>query len=184
MLGAVILWINGGSLSSTTPMCFSITLRYMTSREEAEEVLNDVFIKVLDKLDQYDDGYPLRGWIRKIAINTAIDRIRSQSRFPSWVQLTGFLSEALADDQPVFWEEDQQVLPMIQELPPRYRAVFNLRVFEDYTHKEIAALLRISVGTSKSNYARAKQILKKSLERRSSNREEQKVYLLFKGDLQ
>jgi RNA polymerase sigma-70 factor (ECF subfamily) len=140
----------------------SLTLRYMASREEAEEMLNDTFLKVFDRLDKYDAAHPFKGWLRKIAINTCIDRIRSLRRLPSFKELS-LLAQTPSDDDEMIWDQNEEVLPILQELPPKYRAVFNLYVFDEYKHKEIANLLGISEGTSKSNYSRAKEILKKRL---------------------
>ncbi|NND33215.1 MAG: sigma-70 family RNA polymerase sigma factor [Saprospiraceae bacterium] len=142
----------------------SLTLRYMGSREEAEEMLNDVFIKVFDRLRQYNENYPFEGWLRKIAIHTCIDRIRSLRKLPVLSDLTSLL-HTTSDEQDFIWDKEVDILPILQELPPKYRAVFNLYVFDEYKHREIAKILGISEGTSKSNYSRAKAILKKRLSR-------------------
>ncbi len=144
------------------PYVMSITLRYMSSREEAEEMLNDSFLKIFGGLPSYDADFPFKGWIRRITINTCIDRLRQTRKRPSLVEL-GPNTELSTEAEPFEIDENIQILPMLQALPARYRAVFNLYVFEEYKHKEIAKLLGISEGTSKSNYARAKSILKKSL---------------------
>ena len=150
----------------------SISLRYMASREVAEEVLNDIFLKVFNKLKLYDKNYPFKAWIRKVAINTCIDRLRSTPKFPNWSELTIHFMGHLEDedsDIKVGEMDEQPFLPVLQKLPPRYRAVFNLYVFEEYTHKEIGQALGIHEGTAKSNYARAKKIIKQHLEKKRSS---------------
>ena len=127
--------------------------------------------KIFDHLDQYNPVYALKGWIRKIAVNTAIDKLRvnKNKNHPVFLDLK-YIGGATSDGDEFIWDEEKELLPVIQNLPPGYRAVFNLYVFEEYTHKEIAKLLEISEGTSKSNYARAKKILKKRLTNQSSPR--------------
>ena len=159
----------------------SISLRYMATREEAEEVLNDVFLKVFAKIQSYDSQFPFKGWLRKIAINSSIDRLRAIRSIPFLTELTNLIQMPV-EDEAYELDNDQNVLPLIQKLPPKYRAVFNLYVFEEYKHKEIAKLLGISEGTSKSNYSRAKNILKKSLQRKQEGTRQQDKHLVFKGD--
>jgi len=141
----------------------SITLRYMTNRSEAEEMLNDTFLKVFNHLQFYDEQYDFKAWIRKIAVNTCIDRLRKIKKKIEVVELDLNVHAQIAE---LFFELDQNkpILPVLQELPTQYRAVFNLYVFEEYKHREIADILGISIGTSKSNYSRAKMIVKKKLE--------------------
>ncbi len=141
----------------------SITLRYMSSCEEAEEMLNDTFLKVFDHLDRYDSKYPMKSWIRKITVNTCLDRIKALKTRMQFAALESWHLEE-PDKFTFEFDESKPLLPIIQQLPPKYRAVFNLYVFEECKHREIAELLGISEGTSKSNYARAKKILKKSLQ--------------------
>ncbi|MBK8507025.1 MAG: RNA polymerase sigma factor [Saprospiraceae bacterium] len=176
-----LLLASGGDLNAQRYLfetyfayIMSITLRYMSSRQVAEEVLNDIFLKVFLKLSQYDPSYPFKGWLRKIAINTCIDRLRSLQKIPTWMELSNYLTIPAPKDD---WEpisnliSDEPILPVLQHLPPRYRAVFNLYVFEEYSHKEIAQTLGIHEGTSKSNYARAKKIVKDHLEKKMKEAE-------------
>jgi len=137
----------------------NIALRYTKNTIEAEEILNDAFLNVFLNLDKYDSQYPFKPWLRKILINSAIDYFRKFQKH----QLTFTTEEVpeqidLESSTTVGSEED--VLPIIQQLSPKYRMVFNLYVIEGYKHHEIADMLQISVGTSKSNLARAKKKLK------------------------
>ena len=141
----------------------SITLRYMSTREEAEEALNDSFLKVFTNLKKFNSNLPFTSWIRKITINTCIDKLRRGIKLLTVHFNIEEIEQISVEDFEI--SSDEKILPILQELPPRYRLVFNLYVFEDYKHKEIAAKLKISEGTSKSNYARAKSLLKKKLGR-------------------
>ncbi len=138
----------------------SICLRYAQHREEAVEILNDAFFKVFTHLDQYNKGYPFQPWLRRILINTAIDYHRHLHNLPVCLELREAL-EVVVDDMPMPpLSEDEDVLPILQQLPPAYRIVFNLSVMEGYHHHEIAEMLGISASTSRSNLVRAKEKLR------------------------
>lgn len=137
-----------------------ICLRYAPTRDHATEVLNDGFLKVFTRLDQYDPAQPFKGWLRRILINAAIDHYRQEVRHQHEMiepveqtavsQLPNALSQLAHDD----------LMELIQRLSPAYRLVFNLYVMDGFTHEEIAGQLGISVGTSKSNLARARENLR------------------------
>lgn len=144
----------------------TVARRYSGGTEAAEEVTNDAFLKVFTKIDQFihRDGDILlafRGWFRRIVINTAIDRCRSSLNTAPTDELpenesgedSGLLEKLTFD----------QVLQMMDQLPPAYRSVFGLFVADGYTHEEISELLNISVGASKSNLSRARQHFRKLL---------------------
>ena len=146
-----------------------VCLRYMTDRDTAQEILQEAFLKVFDKLEVFDFKGSLEGWVRRIVANTAIDALRKAKRNP-------FLSDRDTDfkqagrDELVEREEldlidlkAELAMGAIAKLSPAYRTVFNLFVLEDYTHKEIAELLGIYEGTSKSNLAKAKMNLQRIL---------------------
>lgn len=140
----------------------SICIRYVSNKDEAEEVLNDSFLKIFDKINLYDPKKDFKPWLRRILINTSIDHHR---KYHAKMQLMEVhdgledtnLEEALASIS------GQEILSFIQELPPVYRLVFNLHVIEGFSHAEIAEELNISEGTSRSNLAKAKQKLRKML---------------------
>ena len=131
-----------------------ICLRYSRSRDEAIEILNDGFIKILSKIDKYSPGLSFKGWLRKVMINSAIDY---QSLDISHVQYESS-AETVFDKL-----GEQDIIAAIQLLPPSYRMVFNLYVIEGFKHEEIANQLNISVGTTKSNLAIARNKLKRIL---------------------
>ena len=148
---------------------FSVCLRYISDRDTAQEVLQEGFIKVFDKLEHFDFKGSFDGWIRRIIANTAIDTIRKNKRSPFLSDKdTDFKQEAV--DEMVEKEElefktlkAEVALEAVSKLSPAYRTVFNLYVMEDYSHKEIADILGINEGTSKSNLAKAKMNLQRIL---------------------
>lgn len=140
----------------------AITQRYCNNQEDAEEMVNDVFVKVFGKIDSYDPNFSFKAWLSQITVNTCIDRYRKSLRVIHVQPLeTAYESEMPFDIQDVI--DEVEVLPIITELPENYRVVFNMYVFEDYSHKEIAEKLNIAEGTSKSCLARAKKIIKKHM---------------------
>lgn len=137
----------------------SIALQFAKHRTEAEEIINDSFLHVYNSIDKFDPAYPFKPWFRRVIINSAIDHHRKYKKFNSTYSTENIPEQS--DDTLVFdFDEQEDLLPIIQKLPPAYRMVFTLYVLEEYTHPEIAQLLDISVGTSKSNLSRAKQKLK------------------------
>jgi RNA polymerase sigma factor (sigma-70 family) len=139
---------------------FSVCLKYSRSYAEAQDNLQDGFLIIFDKIGQYKFTGSFDGWAKRIMINHVLQQYRK----------TTFL-ELVNDvvDESVVEIDDDNIsldflLKIVQELPDRYRLVFNLYVLDDYSHKEIAEMLDISIGTSKSNLARAKMILKDKIE--------------------
>ena len=138
----------------------SIALRYSKSKDEALEILNDAFLKVFNKLDRYDKDYPFGPWLKKIIVNAAIDYYRKMHREPAKVDIEDIKEPSIQGFDLPEISSDIDMLPIIQQLTPQYRMVFNLYVMEGYKHHEIAEMLQISVATSKSNLSRAKQKLR------------------------
>lgn len=140
---------------------FSICLKYSGNYAEAEDNLQDAFVTIFNKISQFNYTGSFEGWMKRITVNTALQRYRSVGVFD-------LVNEHQIEDETVEIDEDAVsidfLLKIIQELPNRYRLVFNLYVLDDYSHKEIAEMLNISTGTSKSNLARARLILKEKIE--------------------
>ena len=141
-----------------------VCIRYTKDVEEAEDVLQDGFVKVFTKLDRYNGEGVLEGWIRRIMVNTALDQLRKNAKFQDDISLDkvdfkiereGHIIESLV-------EED--LLKLVNEMPPGYKAVFNMFAIEGYFHKEIADEMGISENTSKSQYSRARAYLQMKLE--------------------
>lgn len=157
---------------------YSVCLRFSRSRHEAEEILQEGFIKVFVSLHKYRDEGSFEGWVRKIMINTALQRYRSRSALHAVVSLELTQHHPSSDKEEILANlSAKELLRMVQELPPVYRMVFNLYVFEGYQHKEIASLLNISEGTSKSNLHDARRWLKEKITRETSVDNLKKLYL-------
>lgn len=137
----------------------TIARRYTGNVETSEEVVNDSFFKVFTKIHYLSGEQPFRFWLRRIVINTAIDRLRSQIGDLPQTELQDW-HDFESDSGIVEDLTREQILSMIDRLPPAYRAVFNLFTVDGFSHEEIANALSISVGASKSNLARARQHLK------------------------
>ena len=143
---------------SSVLFCFS--LKYSRNYAEAEDNLQDAFIQILEKIHQFEHKGSFEGWLKRITINICLQRYRSQKVF----ELVN--EDALQADEVYVNDEDYSLpflLNCIQNLPNRYRLVFNLYVLDGFSHNEIALKLKISVGTSKSNLSRAKEILRKKI---------------------
>lgn len=146
-----------------------VCMRYARDRDTAEEMLQEGFIKVFDKLEGFDYKGSFEGWMRRIIANTSIDHIRKSKKDP--ILTDNDEDFKLGTENPIVEQEEldalgiraEMAMEAIQQLSPAYRAVFNLYVMEEYTHKEIAEILGVSEGTSKSNLAKAKMNLQKVL---------------------
>jgi RNA polymerase sigma-70 factor (ECF subfamily) len=140
---------------------FSVCLKYCKNYAEAEDNLQDAFVTIFSKISQYKNKGSFEGWLKRITINTALQRYRNQGVFE-------IIDDTNIADVEVTVEEDtvslEFLLQIIQELPDRYRLVFNLYVLDGYSHKDIADMMEITTGTSKSNLARARKILKDRIE--------------------
>ncbi|MBK7944484.1 MAG: RNA polymerase sigma factor [Flavobacteriales bacterium] len=151
----------------------SVCMRYTKNTDQAKDILQDGFIKVFRSMESFNRAGSFEGWIRRIIVNTAIDHFRRSKH--SYLLLgeersiedfaDGDAEDTLADDpgEDLPDLKPADVINAMQKLTPAYRTVFNLYVFEEMTHKEIAEALGINVGTSKSNLAKAKGNLKKLL---------------------
>ncbi len=137
---------------------YGLCLQYASSEEDAQDIMQDGFIKVFAKLEQVKNPAALPGWIRRVMINTALEKYRSQVLLQRVDDVREDIGEATGNG--VF--EDltcEELMGLIQTLTPRYRMVFNLYAIEGYSHQEISEALDISTGTSKSNLSRARAIL-------------------------
>lgn len=142
------------------PVC----LRYSKCRQDAEELLHEGFVKVFTCLHQYKFKGPLAAWIKRIMVNCALQRLRSQSVLYSVIHPEDCAAEIADRDIILENIHAKELIHMIQNLPAMYRLVFNLYVFEGMKHREIAALLNISEGTSKSNLHDARMLLQNMLQ--------------------
>lgn len=141
----------------------TVCLRYCDSREEAEDVLQDSFIKVFEKLQQWQGTGPLGGWIRTIVVNTTLTYLKSRSK---WRYSTDIETAQNIDNEEISALSklsEESLLTLIATMPPGYKSVFNLFAIEGYSHKEIAEMMEISENTSKTQFLKAKNWLKKNL---------------------
>lgn len=143
---------------------FGLCIRYSNTREEAEDVLQEGFIKVFDKIDRFKHEGSFEGWIRRIMINTALKskdkrKLKYENAGLDHVQEPKYDSKVLGE------MGRRELMDIINKLPEGYRVVFNLFAVEGYPHKDIAEMLGISEGTSRSQYSRARQTLIKIIEK-------------------
>lgn len=145
----------------------TVCLRYAKDREEANDFVQEGFIKVFKNLSRYEFKGSFQGWMRRIFVNNAIDNIRKKKKNHLLLgedeKIDAFAKFDMDPLDKVEELDPKIVMKAIQRLTPAYKAVFSLYVIEEYPHKEIAEMLGISVGTSKSNLAKAKQNLRKFL---------------------
>jgi RNA polymerase sigma-70 factor (ECF subfamily) len=145
------------------PKMLVVCIRYSRNREEAEETLQEGFIKVFEFIHQYKSIGSFEGWIRKIMVNCALQKYRGKSHLHPVINIETTDTDQLVSENILSQLDTKELLKMIQQLPPAYRMVFNLFVFEGFKHREIAELLGISEGTSKSNLSDARAILQKAV---------------------
>lgn len=145
------------------PRMFVVCLRYSKNKEEAEEILQEGFMKVFTFLHQFNFEGSFEGWIRKIMVNCALQKYRSKARLHAVVDIETNQQQIAEAENIIAQIGTKELLKMVQQLPPGYRLVFNLYVFEGMKHREIAGHLGISEGTSKSNLSDARAILQKAV---------------------
>ena len=148
---------------SLSPKMFPVCLRYMSSREEAEDVLQEGFVTLFSKLDSYSGKGSFEGWARKIFVNTALMQLRKNDVLKETEDLEGAWDISSQDPTIIQNIGYQELLEIIESLPPGFRTVFNMYVIEGYSHKEIGEALGISENTSRSQLQRARMILQKKI---------------------
>ncbi|MBN4048486.1 RNA polymerase sigma factor [Flavobacteriaceae bacterium AH-315-O20] len=150
---------------------FALCLKYSKTHQEAEDNLQEAFITIFKKINQFKFKGSFEGWMKRIVINTALQTYRKKN-------ILNLVEENLSEQVEVAVDEDDIsldfLLKIIQELPERYQMVFNLYVLDGYSHKKIAEMLGVAEGTSKSNLSRARLILKEKIE---LNQQQQKFKL-------
>src|SRR6202012_1950168 len=139
-----------------------ICLRYTGNRDQAAEVMNQGFFKVFTRIESYDFQKPFKAWLGKIMINTSIDYYRANLKmaYAEDLDKAEHMTDGELPDRNLSYND---LLAMVQQLPPAYRTVFNLFAIEGYSHEEIAEMLNINTGTSKSNLHKARLKLKKMI---------------------
>ncbi|MFV0540871.1 MAG: RNA polymerase sigma factor [Aestuariibaculum sp.] len=140
---------------------FALCLKYSRNYTEAEDHLQDAFLTIFDKINQYKHKGSFEGWLKRITVNTVLQQYRKEKVFEITNENAIEAVEVEVEEETISFDF---LLKTIQELPDRYRLVFNLYVLDGYSHKDISAMLNITIGTSKSNLARARYILKETIE--------------------
>lgn len=149
------------------PKLYPVCLKYSRNHAEAQDNLQEGFLLLFDKIHLFSFKGSFEGWAKRLFINYILQQYRTES-------FLSLVDENIAEEVEVDLEEEEVtmdfLLKIIQELPDRYRLVFNLFVIDGYSHNEIAEMLKINIGTSKSNLSRAKMILKQKIEHNSGNK--------------
>lgn len=145
------------------PKMYGVCLQYCKDPTEAEDCLQEGFIKVFSKINRFRFEGSFEGWVRRIVVNTIIESFRKKQPTSSLEEMSLVKIEDESMEPMDVPFSEQELLHLIQELPPQYRMVFNLYAIEGLTHNEISEVLNISIGTSKSNLSRARKWLKDRL---------------------
>ena len=142
--------------------------RYAKNRDEANEILQDGFYRIFKNIYQFKNAGSLEGWIRKIIVNAAIQKYKSRSNIHLVIPIES-VGNTIPDQNDIYSKLSfKEMILLVQQLPTSYRMVFNLYVFEGYKHREIAEILGIAEGTSKSNLSDARMLLQKNLQKNNS----------------
>ncbi len=146
------------------PKMYAVCMRYAGNAEDAQDLLQEGFIKVFRNLEKFRAEGSFEGWIRRVFVNTSIEHFRKKNPLYS----IGEKEEGIIEDADITALDnlgEKDIIKLIQDLSPGYRTVFNMYVIEGYSHKEVGNMLGISEGTSKSQLARAKAILQKKVQK-------------------
>ncbi len=145
------------------PKMYGICMRFTGNQMEADDILQDGFIKIFTKLKDFRNEGSLEGWIRKTIINTAINFYRKKLKYSYFDDIEGLEVPETKEENIYDKLSKEELIKLIQELPNGYRTIFNLYVIEGYSHKEIGKMLNISNNTSKSQLTRARNILQRKV---------------------
>jgi RNA polymerase sigma factor (sigma-70 family) len=141
----------------------AVAQRYTHSRFDAEDVLQEAFIKIFNQIHTFRFECPLEQWVKRVVVNTAISFLRKEKVWQHQAELENHAESVSVPESAPSGMQYEQLLEVVRELPSGCQTIFNLFAIEGYPHQEIANLLGISEGTSKSQYARAKQLLQAKL---------------------
>ena len=141
------------------PSMLGVCFRYTKSIADAEDVLQDGFVKVFNNLESYRAVGDLGAWIRKIMVNTALTFLKTNKKYRYDLAFEDVVLHPVSSDNPEITLDTKELSQLIRQLPPGYQAIFNLHAIEGYTHVEIAEMMGISDSTSRSQYARARALL-------------------------
>ena len=140
-----------------------VCLRYVSDRETAQDVLQEGFVKVFTNIGSFMSEGPFEAWVRKVFVNSALEHLRRMDILKEAVALDNVAELSSPLHSALVELNAQELLAMVQELPPGFRSVFNLFAIEGYSHKEIGEMLGITESTSRSQYTRARQLLQRKI---------------------
>jgi RNA polymerase sigma-70 factor (ECF subfamily) len=140
-----------------------VCLRYVSDRETAQDVLQEGFVKVFTNIGSFMSEGPFEAWVRKVFVNSALEHLRRMDILKEAVSLDNVAELSSPLHSALVELNAQELLAMVQELPPGFRSVFNLFAIEGYSHKEIGEMLGITESTSRSQYTRARQLLQRKI---------------------
>jgi RNA polymerase sigma factor (sigma-70 family) len=152
-----------------------VCLRYVPNRDGAEDVLQDAFVKVFQHLHTFRYQCPLQMWIRKIVVNTSLNHLRAEKNWQLGEDIQPHHNYLPSSESSIDHLQWQDLMELIQRLPKGCRTIFNLYAIEGYQHDEIAEMLQISAGTSKSQFSRARQLLQEMLSKQSLSKSQPKA---------
>jgi len=142
----------------------SVCYRYVRNEGEAMEIVNDSFLNIFKKIETFDLSRPFEPWLKRILINNSINHLKKNSKYtPIEIEEYTNLESNSVENTGLHNLSYRELMGLIQELTPAYKAVFNMFAIDGYSHEEIAEQLGISVNTSKSNLSRAREVLRKKL---------------------
>ncbi|HEV8084767.1 MAG TPA: sigma-70 family RNA polymerase sigma factor [Chitinophagaceae bacterium] len=150
------------------PVMLGVCFRYTKTTSDAEDVLQDGFVKVFKYLSQYKSEGELGGWIRKIMVNTALNFLKTNKKYQNDLMYNEMTLHPVSTDDPQIQLQAKELSELIRQLPTGYQTIFNLHAVEGYSHVEIGSMLGISDGTSRSQYSRAKSLIIEWIKKNSS----------------
>ena len=154
-----------------SPVLYGICVRYVSDKQEANDILQDGFIKIFRNINDYSGIGSFEGWMKRIMVNTAITHFHQNKKHNNHIEISEIEDYHADESQYESQKSDytkEELSKIIKDLPSGYRVVFNLYAIEGYSHKEIAEMLEIAEPTSKSQYSRAKKLIRKKLEQISA----------------
>ncbi len=162
-----------------SPKMLSVCYRYAKSREDAEDMLQEGFVKIFLQINRYEHRGSLEGWILRVIVHTCINHLKKYKKFNDVVDLAYASNLVIREDNILGIVQAKQIVESIRALPIGYRTVLNLYAIEGYSHKEIGAMLEIEESTSRSQYTRAKNLLEEILGKKGiiQAKEEKRVWL-------
>ncbi|MEO6456462.1 MAG: sigma-70 family RNA polymerase sigma factor [Ginsengibacter sp.] len=147
------------------PAMLGVCFRYTKSIMDAEDILQEGFVKVFNRLNQYRHEGELGAWIRRVMVNTALNYLKKNRKYQNDLSFGNIVLHPVSTEDPAVTLQTKELTELIVQLPTGFQIIFNLHAIEGYSHIEIASMLGISDGTSRSQYARARALLIKWIDK-------------------